>query len=67
MAWTLEGLETAFWFWSSLFPLFNANTGVNGDGMAASSEESASNFLELEIPWISKRLSKQNITRVKRV
>jgi hypothetical protein len=35
--------------------------------MAASLEDSASNFLELEIPWISKRLSKQNITTVNNV
>lgn len=53
-AWTFEGLMTAFW--SSVFPLFNAKTGVNGEGLGAASEESASNFLEVEIPWHNKQL-----------
>lgn len=55
-AWTFAGFETALGFWSSFFPLFIAKTGVNGDEMAASSDDTASNFLEQETPCNSKRL-----------
>lgn len=48
IAWTLEGLDAVFC--SSAFPLPNAKTGIKGDGMGVSSDEAASNFLELEIP-----------------
>ena len=64
--WTVEGLETAFWFWSSSFPLLIANTGVNGDGMATSLDDSASNFLELEIPWSSKSFKQIMIIKTKK-
>jgi len=54
-AWTFSGLETAF---CSVFPLSNASIGVNGDETGCSSEESASSFLELEMPWKDDRSSK---------
>lgn len=45
-AWTFAGLETTFW--SSAFPLSIAN---NGDETGVSSDEFASNFLVLEMPY----------------
>lgn len=51
-AWTFERLGTTFF--SSVFPLFIAKTGVNGDEMGVSSDEPASNFLEVEIPYAHK-------------
>lgn len=51
-AWTFEGLETTFW--SSVFPLSIANTGVSGDETGVSSDEFASNVLELEMLYKQK-------------
>lgn len=45
-AWTFAGLETTLW--SSAFPLSIAN---NGDETGVSSDEFASNFLVLEMPY----------------
>lgn len=49
-AWTFSALVTAFWFWSS-FELPNNGTGAKGDETGVSSDEFASNWVELEIPW----------------
>ena len=52
-------------FWSSIFPVFNAKTGVIGEGIGAASEESASNFLVLENPWNNKKKNMEQTLTVK--
>lgn len=61
-AWTFDVLETAF---CSLVvpPLSGVKAGVSGDRMGVSSKESASNFLELEIPCYHERQIWENWRR----
>ena len=54
IAWTLEGLETTFWSVSPSFPLLIAKAEVRGDEIG-SSDLSANNILELEIPYKRKK------------